>query len=81
MIESEISLPYVLLFDPPQPSRYFTDLALLYYRFPMLIITAIFAILQVCLIIPQNFNMCGRILPAGKGGEKCVSRAAYLRKY
>ena len=43
----------------------------------MLIIAAIVAILQEVLMIFHKINMCGKTWPAGKGGEKCVSRAAY----
>ena len=43
----------------------------------MLIIAAIVAIVQEVLMIFHKFNICGKILPAGKGGEKCVSRVAY----
>jgi len=39
--------------------------------------TAIVAILQEILMIFHKINICGIILPAGKGGEKCVSRVAY----
>ena len=73
MMESKISLPlyccsigagllYIL--------RYFTELALLYYRSPMLIIAAIVAILQEVLMIFHKFNICRKNLPAGKGAEK-----------
>lgn len=43
----------------------------------MLIIAAIVAILQEVLMIFHKVNIGGKIWPAGKGGEKCVSRAAY----
>jgi|GEM_PF-2354677 hypothetical protein len=43
----------------------------------MLIMAAIVAIVQEVLMIFHKFNICGKIGPAGKGGEKCVSRVAY----
>jgi hypothetical protein len=43
----------------------------------MLIMAAIVAIVQEVLMIFHKVNICGKIGPAGKGGEKCVSRAAY----
>jgi hypothetical protein len=43
----------------------------------MLIMAAIVAIVQEVLMIFHKVNICGKIWSAGKGGEKCVSRAAY----
>ena len=60
----------VLLFERREPFRYFTDLALLYDQSPMLIIAAIVDILQEFLMIFHKVNVCGIMLPAGKGREK-----------
>ena len=43
----------------------------------MLIMAEIVAILQEILMIFHKVNICGKMLPAGKEGEKCVSRVAY----
>jgi hypothetical protein len=76
MIESKICLPLCCCEPGLSLLDIFTDLAFVYPRSPTLIIAEIVAIVQEVLMIFHKVNICGKILPAGKGGEKCVSRAA-----
>ncbi|MBD1827214.1 hypothetical protein NDI47_25760 [Microcoleus vaginatus GB1-A2] len=77
MIESKMSLPLCCCDTGLSVLDILTDLAFVYARSPMLIIAAIIGILQQFLMIFHKFNLCGKMLPAGKGGEKCVSRMTY----
>lgn len=77
MIESKICLPLCCCETGLSLLDLFTDLAFVYPRSLTLIIAGIVAIVQEVLMIFHKVNICGIIWPAGKGGEKCVSRAAY----